>query len=117
MIILKEGNFPHPCSPRCDMLVPWKALNGRHITNTQCAMGTEKKRCRLEAEEMREITEKAFHGYGMPLETVTPFKYLGRIMMASDDDWTSVVDNLRKAWKSWARMESILGREGDIPRV
>ena len=37
--------------------------------------------------------------------------------MVLDDDWTSVVGNLRKARKSWARMESILGREGDIPRV
>ena len=30
MVILEEGNLPHPRSPLCDMLVPWKALNGTH---------------------------------------------------------------------------------------
>ena len=28
VIILEEGNLPHPICPRCDMLVPWRALNG-----------------------------------------------------------------------------------------
>ena len=30
VIILKEGNLPHPICPRCDIFVPLKALNGRH---------------------------------------------------------------------------------------
>ena len=28
MVILEEGNLPHPRCPLCDMLVPWRALNG-----------------------------------------------------------------------------------------
>ena len=30
MVILEEGNLPHPRCPLCDMLVPWRALNGTH---------------------------------------------------------------------------------------
>ena len=30
MVILEEVNLPHPWFPLCDMLVPWKALNGTH---------------------------------------------------------------------------------------
>ena len=30
VIILEEGNLPHPRCSRCEMLVPWRALNGRH---------------------------------------------------------------------------------------
>ena len=29
-----------------------------------------------------------FEAYGAPLENVTAFKYLGRLMTAGDDDWT-----------------------------
>ena len=28
--ILEEGNLPHPHYPLCDMLVPWRSLNGSH---------------------------------------------------------------------------------------
>ena len=72
----------------------WKVLNGRHTTTAQCAKGAERKRCRLETEEMREITERAFQAYVRRIETVTPFKYLGRIMAALDEDCPAVVGNL-----------------------
>ena len=29
IIILEEGNLPHPRCENCDMFVPWRALNGR----------------------------------------------------------------------------------------
>ena len=35
--------------------------------------------------------EVAFEAYGGPLETVAALKYLGRILMASDEDWPAVV--------------------------
>ena len=30
VVILEEGNLSHPWLPLCDMLMPWKALNGTH---------------------------------------------------------------------------------------
>ena len=35
VVILEEGNLPHPRYQWCNMLVPWQALNGRHITTAQ----------------------------------------------------------------------------------
>ena len=93
-MFLEEGNLPHPWFPRCDMMVPWKALIGRHITTTQFSKGEDRKRRHLEVEDMREITVRAFQAYGSPLETVTSFKYFGRILMALNDDQPEVVGNL-----------------------
>ena len=36
IIILEEGNLPHPQCSRWDMLVPWRAMNRRHIATSQC---------------------------------------------------------------------------------
>ena len=37
--------------------------------------------------DLRDNTERAFEVYRKPIETVTKFKYLGRVMTAGDDDW------------------------------
>ena len=84
MIILEEGNLPHPRCPRCNILVPWRALNGRHHAISQCQKGAEQKRRRMAEAELRDSTERAFEAYGKPLETVSTFKYLGRVMTVGD---------------------------------
>ena len=67
--------------------------------------------------ELWESMERAFEEYGKPMENVSAFKYLGRVMTAVDDDWPSVVGNLLKAQKSWGRFSRILFREGAEMRV
>ena len=52
--ILEEGTPPHPRFTQRNMLVPWRALNGRHLSTYLCAKGDEKKRRRLAEEELRE---------------------------------------------------------------
>ena len=60
-----------------------------------------------------EITsEKVFHAYGTKMRAVTDFKYLGRVLTNTDDDWPAVAGNIRKAQASWGRLARILGREG-----
>ena len=58
-----------------------------------------------------------FSVYGLPLEMVTPLKYLGRVLSVVDDDWTTVVRNLVKARTVWWRMSKIMSREGARLRV
>ena len=111
VVMLKEGNFSHPWCAKCDMQVPRRALNGRHLGIAQCAKGAERKRRRLEETETREKSERASKAYGVPIESVSEFKYLGRILTASDDDWLAVVRNLRKARRSWGRLSRVLSRE------
>ena len=59
--IFGGGNPPsHPHFPHCDMLVPCRALNRRHLVTYQCARGVERKRMRLAEEELRESSERDF---------------------------------------------------------
>ena len=44
MIIMEEGNLPQPRRPWCNILVPWKAMSGKHTTTAQCVKGEEQKR-------------------------------------------------------------------------
>ena len=41
VVMLEEVNLLHPRCHRCDMQVPRKALNGRHLGTAQCAKGAE----------------------------------------------------------------------------
>ena len=94
------------------MMVLWKDLNGRHITTPHCAKGAERKQRWLAAEEIRERETRTLKTYTSPQETVTPFKYLGRVLTDLDGDWPAVVGNIWNSWKSLARLLRILGRGG-----
>ena len=48
---------------------------------------------------------------------MTSFRYLGRVILASDDDWPTVFQNLEKARAVRRRMTRILIREGLETRV
>ena len=39
VVMLEEGNLPQLRCHQCDMKVPRKALNGRHLETAQCAKG------------------------------------------------------------------------------
>ena len=94
VVMLEEGNFPHPRCARCDMQVPQGALNGRHPGTVQCEKGEERKRRRLAETETRENSERAFKAYGEPMEAVSEFRYLRRLLTATDDNWPAVDGNI-----------------------
>ena len=98
------------------MLVPWRALNGRHPATPQYARGEEQKKRRLAEAETQESSERAFEAYGEPIHNVLAFRYLGRVLTTGYNDWLTVVGNLGKARKSWGRLSQILIREGADPR-
>ena len=101
VVMLEEGNLPLPRCPRCDLQVTRKALNGRHLGTLQCKKGAERKWRRLAETETRENADWEFHAYGKPMEAVSEFRYLGWLLMATDDDWLAVAGNIRKAWVSY----------------
>ena len=112
VVILEEGNLPHPWCPMCNMLDPWRSLNGLHQRTAECKKGEERKRRRLTAEEERAVTSRAFSTYGPPLEIVTYFRYLGRVILGADENCPLVVWNLVKVRAVWRRTTRILSREG-----
>ena len=44
VIILEEGNIPHPRCQHCDIFVPWRSLNGCHKNTEKGRSGEDKKR-------------------------------------------------------------------------
>ena len=66
---------------------------------------------------MRENLERAFHAYGKPMEAVSEFRYLGRLLTATDDDWPAVAGNIRKGRVSLGRLARVLGQGGVDPKV
>ena len=46
---------------------------------------------------MRITSERAFHAYGEQMRAVMEFRYLGRVLTATDDDWPAVAGNIWKA--------------------
>ena len=73
VVIMKEGNFPHPRCAQYDMLVPQRYLIGRHPITAHCARGAERKRRRLAEAETRDISEQDFEAYGGPIKNVLEF--------------------------------------------
>ena len=71
VVMLEEGNSPHPRCARCDMQVPRKALNGRHLGTAQCAKWAERKILWLAETETRENSERAFKAYVEPMGAVS----------------------------------------------
>ena len=70
VVILEEVNLPLPQCSRCDLRVPRRALNGRHLGTAQCRAGAERKLRRLAAAEGAAAAERAFGGYGRRLPAV-----------------------------------------------
>ena len=99
------------------MMVPWRALNGKHHDTAMYRSGAERKIRRMAETELRESTEMAFEAYWKPLKAVPSFKYLGRMMTVGDDHCPAVAENLVKARKSWGRLTRILSREGADKRM
>ena len=104
IVILEEGNQTYPRCPQCDMFVLQKSLNGQELATVFCQRGSERKCCCLAEEEARAGTEMSLTAYGVPLALVTSFKYLGRVLVAEDDDWPAVIPNLQHAREKWARL-------------
>ena len=117
IVILKEGNQPHPWCPQFDMFVPHEALNWAHPTSAMYRRRTERKSRRLVIEETEKHMGEIFSEYGTPLMAVSSFRYLGLTLSSANDDCPVVERNLRRARVKWGRLAKILGREGFYKRM
>ena len=51
------------------------------------------------------------------MEAVSEFRYLGRVLTVTDDDWPEVAGNIKKARRSWGRLDKVQGMEGAYHKV
>ena len=117
VVLLEEGNLPNPWFPMCNMLAPWWYLNRMHRRTAKCRKGEKQRQQRLGAEGYNVVTYRTFSSYGFPLELVTSFKYLWRVISVVGENCPAVVKNLEKAQTVWRRLTRILSREGLASRV
>ena len=61
--------------------------------------------------------EAKFFAYGVELERVEFFKYLGQLIADDDENTQAVRGNLKKARRVWARISRVLRAENACPRV
>ena len=59
--------------------------------------------------------ERAFHAYGQPMEAVSEFRYLGRVLTATDDDWPAVAGNIKKGAEKLGEFGSSTWKGGGVP--
>ena len=94
--------------PECGTMVPEKGHKGTQMCER--ARQREEKRRQMRANE--EAARAVFKVNGQPIETVSEFKYLGRVLADNDDDWPAVKANIKKARGRWRQVAQILAREG-----
>ena len=92
-------------------------MNRMYWRTAQGKKGAERKRRCLAVDEEWAVTSRYFSSYGHPIEMVTSFRYLGRVIFAADENWPAVVRNLSRERAVWKIMMRILSREGEQPRV
>ena len=66
--------------------------------------------------ETMENPEWAFKAYMEPMEAVSEFRYLGRLLTPTDDGCPEVAGNIKKAQRSWGRLARVLVGEGTDPK-
>ena len=111
VVILEEGNCPHPCCLACEMIIPWETLNCHNHATALCAWGSERKRRWLAKEEDQSGEVTPFRDFNRTLETLFSFKYLWRLLMATKNDWPEFIDNAWKAKNRLSCLAQILGKK------
>ena len=71
IVILEEGNKPHPRCFQCEMFVPQEAINQAHPTSAMCRSCRERNRSRLMVKESSYQMGQVFSEYGTPQTTIS----------------------------------------------
>lgn len=115
LAIAEEGRLTR-CE-LCRMFVRPIAFRNGHQTSAKCRAGAARWRQRMALEHARSSRSVRFAAGGVDLESVSTFKYLGRPLSATGNDWPALYTNLTKARQRWAMISRILTREGAQPAV
>ena len=95
--------------PHCDLKVP--SLD-KHIGTKACKKAATRASKRRQVKANREVDQVIFHIGDQPIQKVSSFKYLGRILSANDDDLPAVAANVHCAHQRWGQVAQLLIREG-----
>ena len=104
--------------PRCDLCVMHMPAGRiiRQSNTARCNRNTQMRWRQMDVAIADRCLETTFILTGEeemePIKGVGGFKYLGRLMDRSDEKFTEVLRNTRKARQMWGQIGKILWREG-----
>ena len=110
------GEGVYPKCTLCGMQTNFASAPNHERTAT-CRAGAEKREQHRRAEEAAQAMEETFTAYGVELEQVEVFKYLGRQIRNDDNDTQAIRVQLRKARGVWGRLSRMMRSENASPRV
>ena len=109
--------------PRCDQcgMHMSAARLFKHRLTDICNKATERRIRWRDVEIVERCGDMEFRLYGGEggnmLERVSTFKYLGRPLYRTDDDWPTIRRNIMRTRTVWGRLGKLVLREGAYPRV
>ena len=120
MGIVQEGPEPLPRFDQCGMHMP-PARIFKHRKTDKCNKSVER-RLRRKYVDMKarcgEINFSLERGEGEErMEDVATFRYLGRPLDQTYDEWPTLRRNIMRARLVWGGLGTLLQREGSDPRV
>jgi hypothetical protein len=114
--IIEEGDEPYPKCPLCRMHVAPRTL-ANHGDTKECQKGQVAQERRTAAQKVQEATTTELTVGPHVLENVEQFCYLGRPILANDDDIGAIRHNIGKARRKWQMLSQLLIREGARPQI
>ena len=122
--VVQEGKDPLPRCELCGMHMPAGRLinhqrKRRCDRNTQIRWRSRDVAISIQCAEASFILTGEYNVEYIAeyIEVVETFKYIGRILYQSDDDWPAVRRNFRKAQQVWISLGKLLRREGEYPQL
>lgn len=115
-VIPQESPTPLPVCVECGMAM--KRPNERHRATKTCKLLAARRRRRERSTTIQAtMASQQFFIGGVPLESVSSFRYLGRMLSSNDSDLVAVKTNLQKARRQWGRICSVLCKSDVPPKV
>ena len=114
IIVEEEGVLPR-CE-RCGLFSS-KSNSQSHWDSLDCRKISEKKQNYCQAIRQDAAREVVFTVDGVPINRVSQFKYLGRVLDEDDDDNHAALRQLARAKEKWGRLSAALKSQGATART
>mmetsp|Transcript_33125 Transcript_33125/g.71585 ORF Transcript_33125/g.71585 Transcript_33125/m.71585 type:complete len:116 (-) Transcript_33125:586-933(-) len=88
-----------------------------HEQSQYCITTAAQKEQHDNAEVVTRVMDKTFTVYGVQLERVETFKYLGHTIRYDNSNTQAVCNNLSKARRTWGRLSHVMKVKNASPRV
>jgi hypothetical protein len=115
IIIEEEGSRPLPRCPLCG--IHGNSVGEKHQASQSCRNAVAQQAKVTAVEIQQKAKDVVFNIDGQVMETVSEFKYLGRILEEGDSDVPTVNRNIKRARGTWGMIGRVLSSEGASPRA